>query len=1192
MKLQQKIELVNRAVPYVNKPITESSADEIGMNVYVDYLESAIENEANMISVVSRFGTGKSSLIELLKAKYSGKSMVNEEEFERVYCEINLWSQLDKAESVQSVDTLELHRAFLYQLVSSLYPDKSSFISRRTSRNFGMFKISTESRAWSVVVTIIAIAFLGLMFLQGFSAQIVSMGLLKQSLLDGIVLVGCIVCSIFLLLTLLKTEVLFSSKNSEGNRTIEENEVIDLYHKHVLVRKTFWNRLKSVLVSRKHLVVIIEDLDRTENGDSVYHFLKELRKYYLPSDRMENAFLNKVTFIVNIMPEDKLHERCTSVEKDSYVYDKLFDYSLNLNRINVDNFDAILEALLQEKKEELRRIGIDIQDSDNVHKIPGMQWIVREKALSLRQVKERLNDSIILYESLIEKFGAESVEFPKCAVVAYLRSAFSKWFYDLEDRELEEMVTWYAQNAGSEAEFVNAFEHGNERKRDFLRELYKIIVARLIDGNYRTYFFNYPKNSILYNVQETRVRNLIIYDDRLTTELEADVVAVAETKPSVIIDALHKVKELISKLPDVVLFSPELWELAEIHFEKELRDLIDHHFVTIDELRVEEQNIIDNIIKMSGGPMRLAIAVSKSKLEIKVAVRQYVVEKYVEKVSYFTHLYHENLAPITEEELDNMSQVPLRYVLKMVDGTVQNLEGEVIDKIHDRVLDETEEEILGEAMGFYTELIAKFGIATVVSDVVEYMIARKMVISQFARAIYDAIRNDDLDKSHYFRMIYNVPPETVMEEQMEHLAFLDEPGNVSEALCKRMKSLGFLKEYLLHMLMTNPHKIDLSWDEVQDVIGLQGEEIWSKHPDLFMSMRMWVCNKYKDDVVNLEEYFKEPYPLLTNEEAACFVIPDSIFEIYDINRAAKDTEDVFVSYCNRQFRNGTIAFKIFSFVANMPKDAITSVFYKLDMRKVRFSNMKKENRSRVIDMLRVPLKLTTAKEILRFMNFTECLMPELESEIWSELKEDKGGSLCKEYIVVVNKYGKLTKETMKNIFVMPSLYAYGDLINEELYKKKHYRMYICSKTMEKDEFVIEYDKLDVLWDEYLKVFRDWEKHKVTCPKMGENKEFLMMIQNKKAYKELPEKSWLALASIPQDEETLIEVLNHKDEFVVEYFTNIAGFSSKVAAERFVKIMRQYQKYAQNSSVYENVHPKLENGSLKGQYTKLYHEANR
>ena len=56
-------------------------------------------------------------------------------------------------------------------------------------------------------------------------------------------------------------------------------------------------------------------------------------------------------------------------------------------------------------------------------------------------------------------------------------------------------------------------------------------------------------------------------------------------------------------------------------------------------------------------------------------------------------------------------------------------------------------------------------------------------------------------------------------------------------------------------------------------------------------------------MINQEVFFKEPYPMLTNEEAMCFVVPDTIFKIYDIVRAGEDTDDVLVNYCNRQFRN-------------------------------------------------------------------------------------------------------------------------------------------------------------------------------------------------------------------------------------------------------------------------------------------------
>ena len=62
---------------YLNKPIPDEEWDGIGISPYVDNLESAIRNGASLIAVVSQFGTGKSSIMELLKKRYHGKETID-----------------------------------------------------------------------------------------------------------------------------------------------------------------------------------------------------------------------------------------------------------------------------------------------------------------------------------------------------------------------------------------------------------------------------------------------------------------------------------------------------------------------------------------------------------------------------------------------------------------------------------------------------------------------------------------------------------------------------------------------------------------------------------------------------------------------------------------------------------------------------------------------------------------------------------------------------------------------------------------------------------------------------------------------------------------------------------------------------------------------------------------------------------
>lgn len=112
---------------------------------------------------------------------------------------------------------------------------------------------------------------------------------------------------------IINSEIVFSSKKSEGNRTLDENILIDLFKQEVLNQ---WGR--------QHYIVVLEDLDRIESKKSVLQFLRELRKYYLT-----DGVRHKITFVVCIKPEAMLTK---DSEKDSIEYKKIFDFIINLQK--------------------------------------------------------------------------------------------------------------------------------------------------------------------------------------------------------------------------------------------------------------------------------------------------------------------------------------------------------------------------------------------------------------------------------------------------------------------------------------------------------------------------------------------------------------------------------------------------------------------------------------------------------------------------------------------------------------------------------------------------------------------------------------------------------------------------------------------------------------------------------------------
>lgn len=1203
------LDTLERDMPYINRPISDAGADEIGMAVYVDYLESAIEQQAPMIAVVSRFGTGKSSLIELLKKKYHGWEKNKNGEYERVYCQVNLWSQLEAGRSKRQNDageqigsewkennTLELHRMFLYQLVAALSPKKSSYFSRRTGRNFGMFRICTESPAWDAVVNI-TVAFFALVALaHNFSEKIIESGLLEETILGRIVIVGYAVCAIVAVLIILKTEIIFSSKSSEGNRQIEENELINLYREHVLQQKNILRNLWTKVVGRKHLVVIIEDLDRTEDGESVYHFLKELRKYYVPDEQLEHIFINRVTFVVNIMPEDLLQKKCSKTSE--YVYDKLFDYELHLNRINIDNFDSVLEALIKEKQGELVQLGIQVQEKDNVNNISGMKWIIHGKNLTLRQVKERLNDAILLYESLLKKFDSKYADFEKCAVVAYLRSAFSDEFYQLPDRKLAEMIEWYAGEDGNyspaeeQQKFIEKFESGEETwSREFISTIYQLIRSHRIDGNFRTYFFNYPKGSHLLTIQEMNVQNLIVYNEELTPELEKQMMDVWMERPEVIEGALEMRVELMNMLPHAVVRSRVLWTVSKQLHPIMLEEMLGAYVYDTDEWDEISCGVVDAVMGFEGGPDMLADALTYNSNESIKEIRQYILEKHTDKVSFFVNLFQVDGLPITEDELQRMESVPLDVVIGIVTPIVEEVAWEVIELVCKRVLEVKDENVQIGAYVFYNALVGVYDSPSIAKELIAYMEMRKCLIEPLESCVYEGVSSGAIEEEIYYYLLNAMPLGEIGTVQLERVQLLGRVGMISVEICQKMKQYHMNVEYLTNMIVLDENLIDLTKEEVLEVFEDEGQQILRNHPAVYSRLRKWVCDRYRDDVVEFVPFFQEPYPLVTEKELRNITDLNVALALYDASRADEDVDGVFVGFCNRQYRVGDEALKIFEYIAGMEEEVIPKVFYALDMRKVRFARLASKKKARVVQLLRMALDLTNLEEIIRFMSFTESLVAELEKEITDELKTAKD-NICQIYIDTVERYGKTTPETVRNIVAMPYIRQYGDVLNEALYKRKYYSYYVVSKIKGQKAFIVEYEKLEILWPTYMRMMKTVDRFTVSRPYMYANLDFLKLIQARKAYTGLPEESRMALAKIPQDAECIEEVLlNYSEDFIVEYYCSIVGFASKDAAKKFVEIMKKNQKYAQNEKIYNHVHERLENPALKREYTNSYKRAN-
>lgn len=299
-----------KAPIFLNTPISSTEMDILGVEVPVDYLDRAIEAGAHMIAITSPFGSGKSSVVELLRKRREERHR-NEE----LFLSISMWSHLPGGRAKKGMTSADLHKTFVYQFANQIDPKKGSYINRRLSRNYGLLRLHASNGQYGVRALIAALCAIIWFLLRNYEDSLVASFPCLKNLVGPILVLSGIIAVLYGAFLLTHADIVFSSNKSEGARIIDEDEVMDIYRTEILGIE---NTSKY-----KRYIVIIEDLDRTDSPEAVMQFLKELRKYYIPAS---GNYAKEVTFIVNIKPEAVLMPG--RQETDELFFSKIFDYVL------------------------------------------------------------------------------------------------------------------------------------------------------------------------------------------------------------------------------------------------------------------------------------------------------------------------------------------------------------------------------------------------------------------------------------------------------------------------------------------------------------------------------------------------------------------------------------------------------------------------------------------------------------------------------------------------------------------------------------------------------------------------------------------------------------------------------------------------------------------------------------------------
>lgn len=790
---------------YLNKPISSDAQDVIEVSTYVEKLDAAIDKDAQMIGIISPFGAGKSSVVHLLQKKRPTKDK---------FVKVSMWSQCSKTEK----DSNTFHKSFLYQIAEQIDPHTGSYISKRLSKNYGFLKLSLKNKnaitlaiLWALLLIVVTGINSACVLFPNITnyAEIIKVYSLVLSFAVGIIL-------------FIKSDIVFSSNKSEGTRDIEDDEIMDLYRtvvlnhnkrnklenifnkitdlyrrivsksdklvnisdkitalcRRVVSKFNKRNKFINVLIALKNkivlktsheqgkLIIVIEDLDRSDNPDIVINFLKEIRKYYIP-DNLAETYKNKVVFIVTVMPEALIRkEEKPKIQKpsaenpndESYVnnfnisrtkneslFAKLFDYTLNLQTINIDNYEAILSGILNENEKEWRKLNIVREDVPLIN-IPGMLWIIRERKLGIREIKERLNIALTTYESLTKKFGeSRTIEFEKCAVAAYITTAFEEDFYKTGDRVFEKLIDRHLKH-NDDGIYNQLITY---MSKEYVDTIVSLVESKLIDSSYRTYFYNFPKNSHLYTLDETQISNALLYNENVS-ELETIAQNVENCNSKVIDESILKLIDLKLILPKSVFESETIYKkVVKINFDK----VIEY----ISRLDYSDNSILQTIafIKQflsldSGreilGPIhihKLCDFWCKNLNESTILkIRKMLAHSFSHEIGFYKLLFMDNHKIITDEEI---KLIEFNKAIDLTNIDNNDFSTRNIENLMQRFIDLPKVEIENSKTlfkDFLDKATSTLGNAKISPYLLKYMQVTNTIIDTFERAVVQTIINN------------------------------------------------------------------------------------------------------------------------------------------------------------------------------------------------------------------------------------------------------------------------------------------------------------------------------------------------------------------------------------------------------------------------------------------------------------------
>lgn len=1144
-------EVTYPSIVFVNKPVSKKSSDIIGFDSQVKTLTNAIDDGATMIGIIADYGTGKSSMTELLchsvkKSKYP-KTI-----------KINMWDSLSESKRLnnEQENVSNLTKSFLFQLANGYKTIFGRYINKILSRNYGNISFATNRVCGFFVSIFIAGLSYTLYKIAGMSNTGIMQYLPERcnvvaafyKLFSPLFILFSIVA---LVLGIKNICIAYSHWKMPSRREIEINDVFDTYS--LIVEK-----IKPK--GKKKQVIFIDDLDRIDDKEIIIAFLKELYRF---QDSL-NEYREKFVFVISIKPECMLKSNDSAEnENSSQVYSKVFDTILFLKPIHFDDYDSILLALIKGDKTKLDLLQKLIGENIGETLPESFKWIKKGSNLTLRDLKDRLNHAVAIMVSLKNKSYKDNsaAEFSACTAVAYLENQYPSDYYNLikdeksfaqfmkESYKIVNNITRGNDVSALVEKFQNCFQDA-ELSEDFISDFCDMVLKHVFNADFRMYFYTYPKESHIKTTEERDLCNYLLFSNHnyQTDSLDETVAKAYETGENKVVESVMK---SLDTFPGIVLRNDQLFEEAIKVSLFKTYEVFCKELIEVTDSKKDFTSYWNRVARLHNDYRERFIqmccekVLSMSEEEI-VETRYEMTTGFKENIMEIQAVFLDEDAPqITEEEINYINNQICAIELVQIDKIMESQVDYLLKLINSGNLCENQ----------HTQNKAK--------EIVKY-IAKELGSEDISDEILKFLKINKLLDEELFEVICDSNIE--LNEIVGYLNLFD-ANDFSMQYLKLTDSLGFnmgIKEQLVMVLVQNElfytailyfsNKDDFSTlnpylSSTETILGVC-EKITSKDSDSLIEFRKHCVFNQKNE--NYKKLFFDKYPNVSMMEYSMFEDnKEAIDSINCQNITSENRQDFIDLIYSKEYSVEDIIYLFeYLFDEKVNENCITDVIVRkdfldeLDFETVGVKKLSDAQRTHIYSIIKKDYSIINTEQAITFTKKFGCFIPEIEKMICDDEKKTQ------EYCDLICELDELTDKAydwLENNYLIAPL---SDRLCQQLYENKKYMDYIIANILRNGDMVIDEN---IPFDNYINIYKNVDE---VFEVMSGHWDFLERMQSEAKLNDLDDKHIIPMFKVRQIARffEFIFSVKDKDELKKQYLKSCGEFKTEEDSISFQKLI--------------------------------------